>query len=92
LIEAARALQHALFSIEGAAAVDLGLLIFARRQDEEGVGFAFKKLTPEDRATLDNDPTLIADPARLFTTLETLKKQQAAQLDGEGASTEHMLH
>jgi uncharacterized protein YjbI with pentapeptide repeats len=79
LVKAAIDLENAFKGKKGAIAIDMGLFIFLRKSSLDGDGATFvKRLTLEERAMLDRDPTLLGNPEQLFKKIKNMKKAQVA--------------
>lgn len=80
LTKAVVELEKAFEGKKGAIAIHTGLFIFLRKGSDDGDGAVFfKRLTVDERALLDRDPTLLEDPERLFITIKDMKKISASQ-------------
>jgi uncharacterized protein YjbI with pentapeptide repeats len=78
LAKAAVELENAFKGKKGAIAIDMGLFIFLRKSSQDGDGDTyFKRLTIKERSLLDDDPTLLGDPERLFSEIKGMNKLQA---------------
>ncbi len=81
LAKAAVDLENAFKGKKGAIAIDMGLFVFLRKSSEDGDGHTFfKRLTVEERALLNDDPTLLGDPDRLFDAIKDMKKVSASDV------------
>ncbi len=79
LVKAVIELENAFKGKKGGIAIDMGLFIFLRKSSQDGDGATFfKRLTVEERAMLDRDPTLLGNPEQLFKKIKNMKKTRVA--------------